>query len=249
MTPKVLVACPSAHAKDYCFKEWLNCAMNLTYPAYDIKIFDNTQDYGINTAYQNTHFKNKYGKHNKKFECINTMALHKLQTNAITSLIERTTLSHNDCRDACIQGGYDYLLHLESDVMPPKDVIEQLMYHNKKVVGALFYRDNGISRQPMIQTIHQMHNKGYIILNAMPQDDILFDGALQKVYSVGLGCILIKREVLEKIKFRHTPGVNLHADSYFSEDCHKNKIDIFIDPNVVCRHENMPWGLWGIDIN
>jgi hypothetical protein len=42
-------------------------------------------------------------------------------------------------------------LHLESDVIPPPDVIENLLFHKKEVISALYYSDEGIYRRPMIQ--------------------------------------------------------------------------------------------------
>ena len=43
--------------------------------------------------------------------------------------------SHDECRKKALDGGYDYLLHLESDIFPPSDVIEQLLSANAKIVG------------------------------------------------------------------------------------------------------------------
>ena len=36
MLPKILIAAPTAKAKDYCFEEWLDHVMGFTYPLFDV---------------------------------------------------------------------------------------------------------------------------------------------------------------------------------------------------------------------
>ena len=42
-TKKILVACPVADVKDYCFDEWIIKANNLTYENKDIFVVDNSE--------------------------------------------------------------------------------------------------------------------------------------------------------------------------------------------------------------
>ena len=43
--------------------------------------------------------------------------------------------SHETIRQKALKGNYDYLLHLESDVFPPIDIIERLLEKKKKIIG------------------------------------------------------------------------------------------------------------------
>ena len=49
----------------------------------------------------------------------------------------------------------------------------------------------------------------------------------------GFGACLIKRNVLERIKFRYDV---LHADTYFHEDCKRLGYTTWVDTSIVCRH-------------
>jgi hypothetical protein len=86
--------------------------------------------------------------------------------------------------------------------------------------------------------------------NFLGSDDTCFiDGTLKKVASVGLGCVLIKTDVLKKIPFRFVKGENLHPDTFFSEDCFRFNVSIFADTSVICRHDNKSWGVYGVNYN
>jgi len=85
-------------------------------------------------------------------------------------------------------------------------------------------------------------------LNFERNEDLCFiDGNIKKVSHVGLGCVLIKKNVLKKIPFRFEKGIGIHPDSFFAEDCFKNKISIYADTSVICKHENQAWGIYGVD--
>ena len=247
--PRVLIASPTAKAKNYCFTDWIDNVMQFKYPNFDVRLFDNTQDGGKNAKYLNDVFESRYGVSDfyGKFHAHNSMELRGIKGSE--SLIERMAMSHNDCRGYAMNNGYDYLLHLESDVMPQHDVIEQLMSRGKKVVGAMFYRDEGRHRCLMVQRRIFCTPHNIKMLNYVANEELnLLDGNIKDVASVGLGCVLIDvRKVFSKIEFRHVDGVNMHPDSYFSEDCFRNKIPIFVDTNCIARHDNRQWGFYGVD--
>lgn len=246
--PKILVSAPTASAKNYCFKEWIDNVMNFTYPNFDIRLFDNTNDKGKFTKYMNDYYAENYGN-DDKFKAINTLSLNKISSN---SIIEKMAYSHNDCRNYCLNNGYDYLFHLETDLFPQKDIIEELYFNKKSVVGALYYVDNGQYRKPMIQRRINVGEdkfiKHIISQNFVAGEDLGFcDGGIKSIAHVGLGCILISKSVLDKIKFRSIKGINNHPDTYFAEDCYINKIPIFINTSLIVRHDNQPWGVYGLD--
>lgn len=242
--PRVLVSAPQAVAKKYCFERFIDNVMQFKYPNFDVKLFDNTDDNGMFTSYMNEYVEKHHGK-NAKFEALNTVLMHKMKTD---SVIERMARSHNDCRDFTLRLKYDYLLHLETDLFPPDDVIEQLMSLSKPVVSALYYVDNGIYRKPMLQRAIKLAPRFLSSKNFMANEDLCFcDGTVKKVAHAGLGCILIHKSVFEKVKFRHIAGLNNHPDTYFAEDCASHKIPIFVDTSIVIEHENSPWGVFGLD--
>ena len=238
MFPKVLVASPTASAKHYCFEEWLDNVMSFKYPNFDVRLFDNTVgDNGKYVDKCNDHYQRNFGA-DEQFLQIKSKASPKHPVK------KRIATSHEECRKYALENGYDYLLHLESDVFPEADVIERLMEKRKKVIGALFYRDHGIFRAVMLQKriYSSPHNIKSVNFEAH-EDQYFVDGSVKKIASVGLGCVLIHKSVLEKIQFRYDPKQDVFPDSLFSQDCFMKNITIWVDTSQVCRHENKSWAL------
>lgn len=242
--PKILVCCPTAQAKNYCFESWIENVMNFTYPNFDICMFDNTNDSGLNATYLNDYVLSNFGNL-KKFQAVNSLVLHKSNEQ---NVIAKMAISHNDCRTQTLNGGYDFMLHLESDVFPEKNIIEQLLAHQKNIVGGVYYTDEGKYRCLMVhQKLELAPNEVTSLPSRMPEEIQLLNGGLHQVAQIGLGCILISKKVLERLSFRYVRGRNFHPDTFFSEDCHLKNIPIHVDTSSICKHENQNWGLYGID--
>lgn len=239
--PKVLVACPTAAAKNYTAEEWIVNTNKFYYPNYDIAMFDNTDDNGENVDYLRDLAK-------KHLICGNKFTVSPVKLPWQESLIKKMCLSHQECANLAISGGYSHLLHLESDVIAPPETIDQLIQHNLPVVGALYYRDSGKSRRLMAQKHIMRSPKNIIAENFLPEEDVCFiDGTLKKVAAIGLGCVLINVDVLKKIKFRYVDGEETFPDSYFAEDCFRNNIRIMADTSLICKHNNENWGVYGFN--
>lgn len=240
--PKVLITAPTASAKNYCFAEWIENVMNFTYPFFEVRLYDNTNDGGANAKYLNEYVRKNHCAvgFDQKFYCENSFIKNNVKPSS--SVIENMCLSHNDCRYYALKNGYEYTLHLETDVFPPADIIESLMVHNKLVTGAVYYRDEGIYRKAMIQRRLTLSSNNFKTMNFEPNEEIFFmDGSLKEAAHIGLGCVLIEKTVFEKIPFRFVKNQNMHPDSFFAEDCFRSKIKIYVDTSIICRHENQSW--------
>ncbi len=231
---KILVCAPTSSAKAYCFEDWLDNALKINYPNFKIVLFDNTLDNGESVEYQNNCYKKKYN--GDQFICI------KSNTIGCDGVISRICKSHNDCRDYAIENNYDSMLHLETDVFPQPHFLQELVLNNKPVCGALYYRDEGRFRRLMLQQRIYRSPHNIFSANATPDDDIFFiDGTIKPVSHIGLGCVLIRIDVLEKFPFRFIQGLHMHTDSYWAEDCFKHKINVFADTRLICEHRNSNW--------
>jgi hypothetical protein len=238
--PKVLVSAPTANVKNYCFHAWIENVMNFTYPNFEVRLFDNSIDNGKNAQYLNAEYKKLFN--DNKFTATHS------KTDHINSVIERMCVSHNLCRENTLNGGFEYLLHLETDVFPESDIIESLIYHNKEMIGAVYDRDNGKYRTSMLQKHIWSSPLNVTAFNFETGEELFaIDGTVKPYASIGLGCALIHRSVLQKIPFRFIKNQNGHPDKYFSEDCFRNNIKIYADTSKYCRHDNQAWGVYGLD--
>ena len=64
-----------------------------------------------------------------------------------------------------------------------------------------------------------------------------------KVKQCGLGCVLIKKEVLEKIEFRIDKTTDGFDDATFCDDTLEKGYELYVDTRVKCKHliKNRPW--------
>jgi hypothetical protein len=146
--------------------------------------------------------------------------------------------SHDRCRLYALENDFDYLLHLETDIFPPINVIERLMDARKKVVGALYFIEEGERSKLMIQKIEDWgidHRETY---NIDENDILLVSGGLEKVFSCGLGCVLIEKSVLKDVIFRYEEGSPVHPDSFFYADLDSKQIPVYVDTSIICEHKN-----------
>ena len=84
-----------------------------------------------------------------------------------------------------LEGGFDFLFFLDSDVVPPVDAVMKLAKHNLPIVSGLYCRRSPPHAVPV------MIKNGQWVTQFKP-------GSMVEVDVVGAGCLLIKREVLEK---------------------------------------------------
>ena len=145
--------------------------------------------------------------------------------------MERQCFCLNIIRTKFLSDGFDYLMLIESDIIPNEDIINHLLDHQKDVCSAVYWI--GEKKKVLMITKKEViaNNKTFPALFVLPD---FINGELKEVPNgCGLGCILIKRKVLEKIKFRF--GRN-HADTYFHEDLRSYGFKAYVDTSQIVRH-------------
>lgn len=219
---KVLVGTPTSDKKLYCQDDFISNIKTFTYPHTKL-IVDNSLD----------------RKNHKEIMKQGINSIHiKPNNKPVHSVLAE---SHEEIRKYALRNNFDYLLHLESDVFPPSDIIQRLLIHNLPIVSAMYMIDFGKESHLMAQ---EMEGLGEIreTRNLKNGQDLLFiNGGLKQIFHCGLGCVLIQREVLEKIEFRWEKGATIHPDGFFAYDTDQLGYNKFIDTSILCRHENSEW--------
>jgi len=134
----------------------------------------------------------------------------------------------------------DFLLTLDDDVVPYFNPAH-FVFANKDVIGfPALVRSTG---QQICWTAYTKHAEldGYVAVDLAKVDN-KFD--LLKVDTVGTGCILIKRDVLERLKHKKPFAVpfDKYGQSRFGTDfafCRKASVagfEIYTAPNHLCEH-------------
>lgn len=227
---KVLVCGPQSDVKSYCFDEWAENVKNFTYPEYDVFLADNslTKDFSQKIK-------------DKGFDCINIT-----NEDNKDSVLSRLATSHELCRQYAVRKGYDYMFHLETDVFPPIDVIEKLIFEKKPIIGGLYQLSDNEARVPMLNRISSNTDE-YRHAIYGGYNNFMIDGKVQKTLSVGLGCILIARPIFTKFPFRNIEGASWFPDVVWINDVYSKNIPIYAHTGIICKHKNSNWGVFGKD--
>lgn len=212
MNPRILIGCPTAENKAYCLKDYANGIKNLTYKNFDVLIVDNSKT-------------DDYYKEIKKYFSVVKAKYHELARDRIIE-------SRNILRAKCLEGNYDYFLSLEQDVIPPVDIIQRLLENERAIVSALYFYlgDDNKTLLPMAW----IHYKGEYARRLVEEE--VYEPGVFEVITAGLGCMLIKRDVLEKVKFRYVKEEPGFDDIWFAIDSRKNGFKVYLDTSVKCKH-------------
>lgn len=141
----------------------------------------------------------------------------------------------------CLEGGYEWLFSLDSDVIPPRDAILRLLARNQPIISGLYCR-----RSPP-------HGVPVMIRDGTWYSDFK-PGSVVEVDLVGAGCLLLHRSVLESLPPQRPeagkhwfdwridcqavlpPGECLSEDFTMCQHSKRRGYKILVDTSVVCRH-------------
>lgn len=219
MNPKVLIVTCTISWKMYCWSEFVRQVVRQTFKEFDWLIIDNSE------TEENARMIAKYMQGQTVFN----YEVQHLKPDSHPIKIRMADYL-NIARQKVLDGEYSHLLVLEQDIMMPLDCIERLIKHNVPVVCALYhYNTNGEPDYPIT-------NDNYLLMEYKSGHNIRqLEPKLLPTEGTPTGCLLIKREVLEKIKFRPDDQGGF-PDCSFGRDTKDFKK--FIDLSLECRHDD-----------
>lgn len=155
-------------------------------------------------------------------------------------------MSRNVICQHALNVGADAVLHLDSDVIPPRDAILRLLAHRQPIVSGLYCRRSPPWSVPVAQ------KDGQWLTNFKP-------GSTVEVDLVGAGCLLLRREFLLDMAQRFPlapelgkvwfwwrsdlPEATTKREDRTSEDfstcraaINRGGYKVLLDTSIVCRH-------------
>jgi choline kinase len=169
----------------------------------------------------------------KTFEALLKMVDHADYDYEFIIAIEGYTIAENRiyCVMKALKANCTHLLFLDDDMTFPPETLEQLLSHEKEIVGVV------ASPRIITENTTVLKLDGEVLTTSeIPKE-------LFEVAHVGTGVMLIDMEVFKKIdqpyfKFTtHPNGMTLDGeDAYFCQQARKKDIKIYCDPTLSIGH-------------
>lgn len=228
LQPKILVSAPVSEKYMYCFDEFVKGLKAIDYTNFEINLIADEVPKGSKTK-QNA-----------------DLMLARLQKEGFKIIFipwfekarDRICESHNKMREIVLHDNFDYLLTLDMDTIPPPDVIKKLLSHKKDVVAGMYFGQHEIQGSLMevpFAWVFKSRDGFWGRLRYLMPDEFS-SGKLLELGMAGTGCVLISKNILEKIKFHYDLGMDAADDRWFFYDCHRLGIQPYLDTGVACNH-------------
>lgn len=207
----VLVATPVSDENEYCLDIFTRQLCSFDYVDYDTYLID-------------------YSKDPLFIEYLYNLGLNAERIKPEGNIAEYLCECYNAIRDKVLYDGYEWLFLLDSNVFVPLNIITYLVKQRNLVHTFAYYindesakclRFEGENSEELIGDYYKPISECRIGMD--------FD-----VYSVGLGCTFIHRNVLEQINFR-TDG-KAGCDYFFYQDIKGSNTKPVIDTNIIPAH-------------
>lgn len=220
MNEKILVGAPCVDKKKYATNSWLKGLMNINYPKFDIYISDNSHDKNYSR-----NLRRRYGVDVGHIEPNNR------------NIFQVITDSFNQIRTRFLYGNYSHLMIIEQDNEVLPDVVNFLLGFEKDIISLPYFV--GIEERSVLSWMDLEDDCQTNRLISFTEGFERMNGDVVPCDCAGVGCTLIRREVLEQIPFR--TEFNLPSDTFFYLDAKVNGFESWLATGVMVRHQNKKW--------
>ncbi len=224
MKDKILIGVVTANIKDYCWYDFKNQLKRLEARGFDVFIVDNS-----------------VRRVNRGFNSISVRPHKEPQVT--------TAYCMNKIRDYFLDGDWDKLWILESDVFVTDEAVDNLIAMKGDVNNYTYPMrlqrfnkyslcvQSSLNNKCLMITPEDSQlllNKGIVKLN-----DYELNGRI--VTHTGYGCTLINRKVVEAIDFKtgKSMGKRPYPDSFFHYDVNRLGFMNLLETDYLCEHRNL----------
>lgn len=162
--------------------------------------------------------------------------------------------ARNRIAQKTLDGGYDYVLMVDNDVVLPADVLKSLTDDIRDVcLGYYAHRDTDNIYRGRVSVCKLYQPNGIRYFNYPLESEYsaeelqdLREGGTYKIqiHGGGMGCAFIKADIFRRLKYPWYDWVNykddnrgmLSEDLYFCELCRQDGIPVFTDSRAECGH-------------
>lgn len=137
-------------------------------------------------------------------------------------------------RRLTLEGGYDALLTVESDMIVPPDALLRLVRADADVVYGLAC-GRGNKKWNVFSVLEERSARYFQDTDTAMARSAFEQGLILRSRGAGLGCTLIRRHVLEAVEFRRPEG-GASNDWYFALDVEAAGYEQVTDFGTVCGH-------------
>lgn len=143
--------------------------------------------------------------------------------------------ARNEIVKLVLDGGYDYVLMVDSDVIIPEDTIDRFLDSPVDICYGLCPRKNTRDRKT---TAYKIGSPDYT--NAYSYDELYLSRI--EVKGSGAACAFIKADVFRKLKYpwfqyvSYENGTFLSEDLYFCTEAQKAGYIMWADTRIRCGH-------------
>ena len=121
----------------------------------------------------------------------------------------------------------EYLFFVDDDMLFPPNALVKLLAHHEPIVGGLYF-----ARQAPYLPIAYRHVEGNQWIATTK-----YQAGLQVVDAIGTGCLLIRRDVLEKLERPYFEfSDRMGEDMYFCDKAKQLGYTVLLDGDVKCKH-------------
>lgn len=232
-TPKILIGVITYNGHKYCVDELFKSLAKYTYQNFDILFVDNSADNDYIEL-----LKKKAEEFLDKSSQPKVFFVKDEPGSKYDFFMDKIVSSRNLVRKEFLKMAeadeYEYLFWLDSDVICPPDVLERCLSHNKDQVTGLYLGRQGAAKNKVMPVLYDFGPKGHARLMEIKE---IINDKLIEVAAAGLGCALVAKKVIEKVKIRYYETSKRGEDvAFFVDAREKFGFRLFADTSIKCDH-------------